>query len=65
MIAANFYLLYWGMVGLSMFLIEHRTKEIGIRKINGASVSEVMKNAESKILVKWVVIALCDVLKNL
>ena len=25
-----------GMVGLSVFLIERRTKEIGIRKINGA-----------------------------
>jgi putative ABC transport system permease protein len=45
-----------GMVGLSMFLIEHRTKEIGIRKINGASVSEVMRMLNNN-FVKWVVIA--------
>ena len=45
-----------GMVGLSVFLIEHRTKEIGIRKINGASVSEVMRMLNNN-FVKWVVIA--------
>lgn len=45
-----------GMVGLSVFLIERRTKEIGIRKINGASVSEVMAML-TKDFVKWVAIA--------
>jgi putative ABC transport system permease protein len=45
-----------GMVGLSVFLIERRTKEIGIRKINGASVPEVMAML-TKDFVKWVVIA--------
>jgi putative ABC transport system permease protein len=45
-----------GMVGLSVFLIERRTKEIGIRKINGATVSEVMVML-TKDFVKWVFIA--------
>jgi putative ABC transport system permease protein len=45
-----------GMVGLSVFLIERRTKEIGIRKINGASVWEVMAML-TKDFVKWVAIA--------
>ncbi|MEI6048236.1 MAG: FtsX-like permease family protein [Bacteroidota bacterium] len=45
-----------GMVGLSVFMIERRTKEIGIRKINGASVSEVMAML-TKDIVKWVAIA--------
>ncbi len=42
-----------GMLGLSVFLIERRTKEIGIRKINGARVSEVMVMLNFN-LVKWV-----------
>lgn len=45
-----------GMIGLSVFLIERRTKEIGIRKINGATVSEVMILL-NRDLVKWVAIA--------
>jgi putative ABC transport system permease protein len=45
-----------GMVGLSVFLIERRTKEIGIRKINGAKVFEVMAML-TKDFVKWVAIA--------
>lgn len=45
-----------GMAGLSVFLIERRTKEIGIRKINGATVSEVMTML-NKDFVKWVAIA--------
>jgi putative ABC transport system permease protein len=46
-----------GMVGLSVFLIDHRTKEIGIRKINGARVSQVMIML-NKNFVKWVGLAL-------
>ena len=46
-----------GMIGLSVFLIDHRTKEIGIRKINGARVAEVMIML-NKNFVKWVAIAL-------
>ena len=46
-----------GMVGLSVFLIERRTKEIGIRKINGASIPNVIILL-NKNFVKWVAIAL-------
>jgi len=46
-----------GMVGLSVFIIDHRTKEIGIRKINGSGVYEIMIML-NKNFVKWVVIAL-------
>jgi putative ABC transport system permease protein len=45
-----------GMVGLSVFLIERRTKEIGIRKVNGAKVSEIL-NMLNKDFIKWVIIA--------
>ena len=31
-----------GLYGLSMQIIQHRTKEIGIRKINGATISEIL-----------------------
>jgi putative ABC transport system permease protein len=46
-----------GMVGLSVFLIERRTKEIGIRKINGASIPNIIILL-NKNFVKWVAIAL-------
>jgi putative ABC transport system permease protein len=45
-----------GMAGLSLFIIESRTKEIGIRKINGAMVSEVIIML-NKDFVKWVAVA--------
>jgi len=45
-----------GILGLSVFLAETRTKEIGIRKINGANVSEILTML-NKDFVKWVVIA--------
>ncbi|WP_346861235.1 FtsX-like permease family protein [uncultured Draconibacterium sp.] len=31
-----------GLVGLSLFVLELRTKEIGIRKVNGAKISEIL-----------------------
>jgi putative ABC transport system permease protein len=45
-----------GLFGLAAFFSEKRTKEIGIRKINGAGITEVitMLNRE---FVKWVLIA--------
>jgi putative ABC transport system permease protein len=46
-----------GMAGLSLFLIERRTKEIGIRKINGATVLKVILML-NKNFVKWVALAL-------
>jgi putative ABC transport system permease protein len=45
-----------GMVGLSIFFIERRTKEIGIRKVTGARVSEILIMLNKDFL-KWVAIA--------
>jgi len=45
-----------GLIGLSLFMTEQRTKEIGIRKVNGAHISEVMFML-NKDFVKWVAIA--------
>lgn len=45
-----------GLVGLSLFISESKTKEIGIRKVNGAKVSEILAML-NKDFVKWVVIA--------
>ena len=45
-----------GLFGMASFLSENRTKEIGIRKVNGAKVSEVLAML-NKDFVKWVAIA--------
>jgi len=45
-----------GIFGLALYSSERRSKEIGIRKINGAKISEVMVML-NKDLVKWVIIA--------
>jgi putative ABC transport system permease protein len=45
-----------GILGISWFSIEKRTKEIGIRKVNGARISEVLIML-NKDFVKWVAIA--------
>jgi putative ABC transport system permease protein len=45
-----------GVFGMTAFLVEQRTKEIGIRKINGATVSNIIFLFDKKIL-SWVVIA--------
>ena len=42
-----------GILGLAIFSTERRTKEIGIRKVNGAKISEVMLMLNSD-FVKWV-----------
>nr|PIE88685.1 MAG: hypothetical protein CSA04_00640 [Bacteroidota bacterium] len=36
------FMAFLGIMGMSLFFIRRRTKEIGIRKINGAGVMEVM-----------------------
>jgi putative ABC transport system permease protein len=46
-----------GLIGLSVFLIERRTKEIGIRKVNGATILEVM-GLLNKDFLGWVILAL-------
>jgi len=45
-----------GILGLSIFMGESRIKEIGIRKINGAKVSEILAML-NKDFIKWVAIA--------
>ena len=45
-----------GLFGITMFLIESKIKEIGIRKVNGAKISEILTML-NKDFVKWVVIA--------
>jgi putative ABC transport system permease protein len=45
-----------GLFGLSSMLLDKRTKEIGIRKVNGAKVSEVLALL-NRDFVKWVAIA--------
>lgn len=46
-----------GLVGLSIFLIERRTKEIGIRKVNGAGIFEILIFLNRDFLT-WVTLAL-------
>lgn len=45
-----------GISALSLFISQQRTKEIGIRKVNGAKISEVMAML-NRDFVKWVAIA--------
>jgi len=45
-----------GLFGLAIFLTEKRTKEIGVRKVNGARISEVLVML-NRDFVKWVAIA--------
>jgi len=45
-----------GLLSLAMFNTKQRIKEIGVRKVNGAKVSEVMVIL-NKDFIKWVVVA--------
>ena len=45
-----------GLLSLAAFIAEQRTKEIGIRKVNGATIGEILLNLNSKFM-KWVAIA--------
>jgi putative ABC transport system permease protein len=45
-----------GIISLSTMAAENRTKEIGIRKVNGAKISEILSML-NKDFVKWVAIA--------
>ncbi|MGE5458563.1 MAG: ABC transporter permease [Methanococcaceae archaeon] len=45
-----------GILGMAVFSIDRRIKEIGIRKVNGATISEVLTLLNVD-FVKWVVIA--------
>ncbi len=56
MVAIGLLVLVLGLSGLILFITEKRTKEIGIRKVNGAKISEILTML-NKDFVKWVVIA--------
>ena len=45
-----------GLIGMILFITESKTKEIGIRKVNGATIKEIMLML-NKDFIKWVVIA--------
>lgn len=45
-----------GMVAISLFIAESKTKEIGIRKVNGATVWEILSML-NKDYIKWIAIA--------
>ena len=45
-----------GMIAISLFITESKTKEIGIRKVNGATIKEIMLML-NKDFIKWVVVA--------
>ena len=45
-----------GLIGMSLFKTQQKTKEIGIRKVNGATIKEIMLML-NKDFIKWVVIA--------
>jgi len=46
----------FGLMGLIMFYAESRTKEVGIRKVNGARIGQVMVMLNME-FIKWIVIA--------
>jgi putative ABC transport system permease protein len=46
----------FGLMGLILFYAESRTKEIGIRKVNGARVTQIMVIL-NKEFIKWLAIA--------
>ena len=45
-----------GLFGLSLFVIERKRKEIGIRKVNGARISEVILLLNQS-FIQWVIVA--------
>ncbi|MDD4639401.1 MAG: ABC transporter permease [Bacteroidales bacterium] len=54
--AISIFISCMGLLGMSLFIVENRTKEIGIRKVNGAKVSEILTML-NKDFIKWVAIA--------
>ena len=54
--AVAIFLSILGILGMILFTIQQRVKEIGIRKVNGARISEVLVML-NKDFVKWVAIA--------
>lgn len=45
-----------GLFGLSLFMTERRIKEVGIRKVNGATIGEILALLNTS-FIKWILIA--------
>lgn len=45
-----------GLLGMSLLIIQRRTKEIGIRKVNGARVSQIVYMVNWS-LIKWIIVS--------
>ena len=54
--STTIFLCILGILGLSLSMNERRTKEIGLRKVNGATISEVIVLL-NKSFIKWIAIA--------
>jgi len=52
----SIFISFMGIFAMSIFYIQQRKKEIGIRKINGASISEIINQLNLHFL-KWVIVA--------
>ncbi|PKP12891.1 MAG: hypothetical protein CVU08_08200 [Bacteroidetes bacterium HGW-Bacteroidetes-3] len=52
----SLFLTIFGLFGIAFYFVENRTKEIGIRKVNGATIGEIL-NMLNKDFIKWVLIA--------
>jgi len=46
----------FGLIGLMVFISNQRTKEIGIRKVNGASISEILNMLNKEVMI-WISIS--------
>ncbi|MFK5854986.1 MAG: ABC transporter permease [Bacteroidota bacterium] len=54
--ALAIFLASMGLLGMASFIITGRTKEIGVRKVNGATVSELMQMLNIS-FIKWMIIS--------
>jgi len=45
-----------GLLGMSLLIIQRRTKEIGIRKVNGARISQIVYMVNWS-LIKWIIVS--------
>lgn len=57
-VVVAFFIIGFGLYGLSKQMTLSKTKEIGIRKVNGAKISEILTML-NKDFVKWITIAFC------
>jgi len=52
----SIFLTIFGLFGIAFYFVENRIKEIGIRKVNGATLGEILYML-NKDFIKWVIIA--------